>query len=105
MPVPIDRNRFSKRTRLGQMATVFNTFLACFVLLVLGVFAFELDRFLLARQQLTTNAEIAGLTCETALASSSDPSLTANQSAAANTALKLFSRNTIVGAPLSHAQL
>src|SRR6516162_1628676 len=87
------------------MATIFNMFLACFGVLAVGLFVFELTRFALARQQLETVVQVAALTCETSLASSGNATLSSNQSTAAEVALKLFRANSILGDKLASSQL
>ena len=57
----------------GQMATIMNAVIGVFVILVIGLFAFELTRYLLAQDELKTNVEVAALSCQTTLASSGDP--------------------------------
>lgn len=93
-----------RRTRYGQLAAFLNAFLAGFVVLAIALLAFDLTRFLLAREQLTTDAQNAALACASTLAASLNPSPAQNQSAA-STALKLFSKNTVLGASLSNARL
>ncbi len=89
----------------GQMASILNLAIAFFVVVAVGLFAFELTRYLLARDELKTNVEVAALSCQTTLASSGDPTSAANQQTAENTALQLFKQNSILGQPMSSAMI
>lgn len=80
-----------------------NLVVAFIVVLAVGLFAFELTRYLLARDELKTNVEVAALSCQTTLASSGDPTSADNQNNAKNTALQLFKQNSILGQPMSSA--
>ena len=82
-----------------------NLFFAVGALLLVGVFAWELSLYLLAKDQLKTCVEVAALTCETTICSSGDPTDPANQTSAINTAVNLFSQNSILGGSLTGAQL
>ncbi|PWU01109.1 MAG: hypothetical protein C5B53_03265, partial [Candidatus Melainabacteria bacterium] len=75
-----------------------NLLMSVFVLLLLGVFAWELSLYLLAKDQLKTCVEVAALTCETTLCSSGDVN---NKPIAIATAYNLFCRNTILGNSLA----
>ena len=72
------------RANNGQIATVLNLFLAVLGVGVIGLFAFEMTRYLLARDELKTNVEVAALSCQTALVSSGDPTNATNQTSAQN---------------------
>ena len=95
---------FKPRRDRGQLASLALLF-CCLVVLAFGLFSFEVGRYLLARQQLQTNADAAALACETSLASSANPALLSNQVAAAKTALTIFRRNAILGELLTTANL
>ncbi len=94
----------SKKTK-GQMATLLNLFFAIFGVFVIGLFAFEMSRYLLARDELKTNVEVAALSCQTALVSSGDPTDATNQTNAQNAGLQLFQQNSILGQTMSQATL
>jgi hypothetical protein len=87
----------------GQLATIMNLIIAVFVVGAIGIFAFELTRYFLARDELKTNVEVAALSCQTTLASSGDPTSATNQSTAETTALTLFRQNSILGQTMSSA--
>ncbi len=87
----------------GQMVSVLNLLLAVFVVFLIGLTAFELSRYFLARDELKTNVEVAALSCQTALVSSGDPTDPNNQAAAQAAGLQLFKQNSILGQPMTSA--
>ncbi len=93
------------KRRKAQMVSVMNLGIAFVIVVVVGVFSFELTRYLLARDELRTNVEVAALSCQTTLASSGDPTFPDYQTAAEKTALQLFQQNSILGVPMSQAIL
>jgi hypothetical protein len=97
------KNRLNEQK--GQLATVMNLIIAVFVVGVIGLFAFELTRYLLARDELKTNVEVAALSCQTTLASSGDPTNDTNQQNAMNSALQLFRQNSVLGQSMANATL
>jgi hypothetical protein len=94
----VKQQRFSIRKNTGQAATALNLLMSVFVLLLLGVFAWEMSLYLLAKDQLKTCVEVAALTCETSLCSSGDVT---QKPQAITTAYNLFCRNTILGNSLA----
>jgi len=89
------------RTQTGQGGSVLLLIMAVLFLGLASFFSWELSRYLLARDQLKTVTEVAAITCETALASSGDASDATNQSNAENTAIQLFSQNSVLGRSLN----
>src|SRR5579883_2904603 len=93
--------RSRRKTReIGQIATALNLFIGLMIVGVLAIFAYELSRILLVREQLKTCVDIAALSGEGTLLSSTQPFTTA-QSEAQQTALTMFGRNTILGSSMN----
>lgn len=92
-----------KKTRKprGQVATALFLFLGLSIIGVLAIFCYEMSRILLVRDQLKTCADIAALSGETTLLSSSQAFQTA-QTSARNTALNMLRRNSILGIPIAN---
>lgn len=84
----------------GQVATALFLFLGISIIGVLAIFAYETSRILLVRDQLKTCADIAALSGETTLLSSSQNFQSA-QASARNTALNMLRRNSILGIPIT----
>lgn len=95
----------NQKGRKGQLATIMNLIIAVFVVGAIGVFVFELTRYLLAHDELKTNVEVAALCCQTTLASSGDPTSSTNQQAAETAGLALFRQNSILGQVMTNATL
>jgi len=89
----------------GQAATLLNLILAIFLVLVLGFFSVELNRYFLATQQLKADVEAAALCAEVTLASTGNPDDINNQNTAEQAALSLFQQNSILGQALSSASI
>ena len=88
------------RGRQGQVATALNLFIGLLIVGALAIFSFELSRILLAREQLKSCVDIAALAGEATLLSSTQSFATAQSNAKA-TALNMFKRNSILGAPMT----
>lgn len=82
------------------MAMALFLFIGLMIIGVLAVFCYETSRILLVRDQLKTCADIAALSGETTLLSSTQNFSTA-QNTAKNTALNMFRRNSILGIPMT----
>jgi len=89
----------------GQLATLLNLVIAICLVIVIGLFAFEMSRYFLARDELKTNVEVAALSCQTNLVSLGDPTDPTNQSNSKQAGLTLFQQNSILGQPMSSAIL
>jgi len=94
------RKKARVRDDQGQVATALNLFIGLLIVGALAVFAFELSRILLAREQLKSCVDIAALAGEATLLSSTQSFATA-QSNAKQTALNMFRRNSILGEPMT----
>lgn len=90
------RTKDRVRRKHGQVATALNLFLGLLIVGALAIFSFELSRILLAREQLKSCVDIAALSGEATLLSSTQ-SFAAAQSNAKQTALNMFRRNSILG--------
>lgn len=75
------------------------------VLLVLGLYSFEISRLESARNQLRTAAEAAALAGAATLAGSDYASTTESHQHAINTALQMFRQNNVAGVSLNPATL
>jgi hypothetical protein len=84
----------------GQVATALNLFIGLFIVGALAIFAFEMSRIMLAREQLKACVDIAALAGEATLLSSTQSFSTA-QLNAKQTALNMFRRNSILGTPMT----
>lgn len=89
----------------GQSMIVMVLFVAFFLLLSAGLFAFELNRMEVAREQLRGATQAAALAGAATLASSNDTSATQAQTTAMDTALTSFQVNSIIGVSLGNATL
>jgi hypothetical protein len=79
--------------------------IAVFVLLVVGLFSFEVNRLSIARQQLTAACDAAALAAAATLASSDNLDPVDAHVQAINTALTSFQQNAVVGVPLQGASI
>lgn len=95
------RNRARIRECRGQVATALNLFIGLLIVGALAIFSFELSRILLAREQLKSCVDIAALAGEATLLSSTEPDHVLAQNNAKLTALNMFRRNAILGAPMT----
>jgi len=86
------------------MVILLGVALALLILLVFGLFSFEVSRIDSARNQLRSATEAAALAGSAALASSDSSNTTSAQQQAMNTALQMFQQNSVVGVPLSNAE-
>ncbi len=91
------------RNRKGQMIVVFGLGIAILVLLVIGLYSFEVTRLESARNQLRSATEAAALAGAATLASSDYTDTTSSQQHALNTALQMFQQNNVAGAALTSA--
>jgi hypothetical protein len=89
----------------GQAMIVLGLLIAFFVLLIVGLFSFEINRAEVARQQLRSACDAAALAGAATLASQDSIDPVAAHTAALNTALNTFQQNSVAGATLSPAVL
>ncbi len=91
------------RTCRGQAVAILIAFLATFVIAPLSLFAFEVARYSLAKQQLKACVESCALAAgaTNAIGNDTDPSIT--QRSAIATATDMFQRNTILDQSLASA--
>lgn len=87
----------------GAATIVLTIIIAVFVLLACGLFACELNRAEVAREQLRSVCESASLAGAATLASQDNTDVTAAQTLAINTAIYSFQQNSLVGTSLSSA--
>ncbi len=100
-------NRISKIKSIrakGIAGSVLNLLFALAVMTV-GLFSVELNRYLLARDQLKGDLEAAALCCQTTLTSTGTPATTSSQTAAQQAGLNIFQQNSILGESLSMANM
>jgi hypothetical protein len=92
------------RTKRGQLA-FYASALISLIVLILGLFAYEVSEYCLAREQLQTAVEASALACETTLASSGIASSQNSQNNAFGAAAHVFQLNSILGKSLVGATL
>jgi Flp pilus assembly protein TadG len=92
------------RKQQGQLAFYASALIALIVL-ILGLFAYEVSEYCLAREQLQTAVEASALACETTLASSGVASSQDSQNNAFSAATHVFQLNSILGKSLAHVTL
>jgi hypothetical protein len=92
------------RSASGQAGIALNIVIGVFIIGVLFTFAWELTRFLLAREQLKTVVQASALAGEATILSSTQ-TVSSAQNTAQQTALNIFKRNAVLGSLLSSASL
>jgi hypothetical protein len=92
------------RKASGQAIISLGLLIAFFVLLVVGLFSFEINRVSIARQQLTAACDAAALAAAATLASSDNVNPADAHNQCMNTALNTFKKNSIIGVSLTDAQ-
>lgn len=92
------------RKKQGQLA-FYAAALISLIVLILGLFAYEVSEYCLARGQLQTAVEASALACETTLASSGTPNSQNSLSNAYLAAAHIFQLNSILGNSLAGASL
>jgi hypothetical protein len=96
---------YSRKTKpSGQAVIVMSVVIAFFFVFVAGLFAFELNRVEVARQQLQASCEAAALAGAATLAGSDEQDPMAAHSSASATALNTFQKNSVAGVSLQEAQ-
>src|SRR5579885_3077950 len=93
------------RSPRGQSMITLGILIGVFVLMMVGLFGFEVNRVELAREQLTAAADAAALAGAATLASSDNLDPATAQTEAMNTALTTFQQNSVLGMALSDASL
>ena len=96
-----NRSRLSK----GQSILSLGVVLIIVAVVVLGLFSVEVNRLVLAKQQLQSAADAAALAGAATLASSDNIDPLDAQSQASNTALNTFQKNHVLGHSLASATL
>jgi hypothetical protein len=115
------RTRHSRSRGIrGQALTALLAFIGLFVIGALGILAFEISRYALAKEQLKNVVDAAALAGQATLATYSPSSANDSQTqtgyasavnaftaqgAAVSAAYKIFKQNTILGQPLTNALL
>lgn len=97
------RNANHIRGTEGAATIVLTIIIAVFVLLAGGLFACELNRVEVAREQLRSVCEAASLAGAATLASQDNTNVTSAQTLAINTAIYNFQQNSLVGTSLANA--
>ncbi len=92
------------RTSKGQVVALPMICLALMIVLVVGLFAFELARTAVAREQLRSATEAAALAGAATLAGSTNSSITEAQAEAISAAKDMFRRNQIFADSLTNAE-
>ena len=92
-----------KRSQKGQAVAIPMLMLGLMVVIVIGMFSFEIARTAIARDQLRTATEAASLAGAATLAGSTDSDITTSQKNAIAAAKKIFQQNEIFGVSLSSA--
>jgi hypothetical protein len=100
---PQPKLRKQARRQTGQAMVVLGLVLSVFLVLVLGLFGFEIHRIELAREQLRAACDAASLSAAATLASSDNLNPTLAHTTAINTALTTFRENLVIGTALSAA--
>lgn len=95
----------STRHQLGQSMLSIGVVLIIIAVLVLGLLTIEINRLVLAKQQLQSAADAASLAGAATLASSDNLDPMDAQDQASNTALDTFQKNQILGHSLSTATI
>lgn len=98
-------NYRSPRNPRGQAVIVTAMITAFFLVLSVGLFAFELNRVEVARQQLKSACEAAALAGAATLASSDENDPSRAHSNASATALHTFQQNSVAGTSLGEADM
>ncbi len=89
------------RTESGQAMIALSLLIGFFVLLIVGLFSFEVNRAEVARQQLRSACEAAALAGAATLASQDSTDTVAAQTQALYTALNSFQKNEVAGTSLA----
>src|SRR5207237_1045775 len=87
----------------GQATIVLGLLISFFILLICGLFGFNLNRVEVARQQLRSACEAASLAGAATLASQDSVNAGTAQTQAMNVALNTFQNNSVIGVGLSNA--
>lgn len=91
------------RSKSGLAVALPMVIIATTIILVLGLFSFEVGRMAIARDQLQSTTESAALAGAAALAGSTDADITLSQQKAVEAAKQVFRANDIFGNSLSGA--
>lgn len=87
----------------GQSIIALGMVFSFFVLTILGLFSFEVNRVELANEQLRSASDAAALSAAATLASSDNFNTLSAQTTAMNTALTTFQQNSVLGVSLANA--
>lgn len=97
--------KVSKGSQRGQGIVVLGVFISVIVILIVGLFSFEINRVEVCRQQLRSATEAAALAAAATLASQDNLDAAEAHTQAISTAVTSFKQNSVAGISLNDATI